>query len=95
MHSKWGRVAGGRESKKERSLGPRIKLVLALVGVRYESKTDFKFKKGHQHLDNPTPSKNTNVNWTSLAPRRAVIEMPSVAESHVVSVVVFMEVSAW
>ena len=32
---------------------------------------------------------------TSLAPRRAIIEKPSVRQSRVVSVVVRMDVSAW
>ena len=54
-----------------------------------------KFKKGNQDLGNPTPSRNLMQKDTSLAPRRAMIKMPSVTESRVVSVVVYMEVSAW
>lgn len=38
-HKMWRRVIGGREVEKARSLGHRIRLVLALVGVRSESRT--------------------------------------------------------
>ena len=54
-----------------------------------------KFKKGYQHSGNPTPSRNSNTKGNKSTPRKAMIEIPSVIESPVLTVVVSMEVSAW
>ncbi|XP_069147131.1 uncharacterized protein [Solanum lycopersicum] len=69
--SRWRRVIGGRDTKKERSLGPQIRLVLALVGVHFFGVQDRPMlKNGHQHSGNPTSSRNTNDKGGKSGPKK-------------------------
>ena len=54
-----------------------------------------KFKKGHQHLGILLLPGSLIPKGTSLTPRMEMIEIPSMTESHVVSLVVCMGESAW
>ena len=91
MYSRCRSVVEGRQAKKSRSLGPWIKLVLALVGVRLES------REGHSSIR----VTNTMVililpgtlipKRTSMDPRREMIYMPTMKESRVVSVTITLE----
>ena len=54
-----------------------------------------KFKMGHQHSGFLLLQGTLMPKGTSLAPRREMIEIPSVTESHVLGFVVCMDVSAW
>ncbi|XP_015072578.1 uncharacterized protein LOC107016701 [Solanum pennellii] len=56
MHNMLRRVFGEREAERARNLGPRISPVRAMLIIRFDSP---KFKKGHKHSGNPTPSNNT------------------------------------
>ena len=95
MHIRWRRVVVGSETEKARSIGPRIRLVVELVGVCLESRTG-------QSLRRVT---NTHIillllgtlmqKESCLSPRNAMIEMASVTTRHEVSVTVCIEVSAW
>ena len=84
-----------KRGRRERNLGPRIRPVQAMVRIHLE------FEIG------PSSRRVTSTQvilifpgtimpkGTSLDQRRAMIEMPSVTASSVVSVVVCMEPSAW
>ena len=95
MHSKWRRVIGEREAEKARSLGTRIKLVLAMVGVRLESTTGPSSRRGTNTQLIVLLSGTLMPKGTSMVPRSEIIEMPCVNEICVISVVICMEVSAW
>ena len=69
--------------------------ILAMVGVFLESRIGPSLTRGtNTQLILLLPGTLT-TNDASLASIRAIIEMPSVIESRVVSVAVFMEVSTW
>ena len=88
IHNRWRRVIRRIEAEKARSLGPRIRIVLALVGVRLESSTDPSSRRGTSTQVILLLKRTQMPTVGSLSPRRAMIEMPSVTKSGVVSVAV-------
>lgn len=94
IHSRWRWVFRGREAMKARSLCRRIRLVLALVWVHLESRIGQRSKRViNTQLILLLPG-TLMPKRKSLVPRKAIIEMPSVKEIRVISVVICMEVSA-
>ena len=61
------RRKNGREGKKPR---PRIRLVLALVGVRLKSRTGPSSRRGTNTLSNPTPFKKANGKGDKYRPKK-------------------------
>ena len=88
IHSRWRWVFRGREAMKARSLCRRIRLVLALVWVHLESKIGPSSRRGTTTKLIPLFQGTVIPKGISAAPRRPMIEMPSVTESCVVSVAV-------
>ena len=88
MHSSLRRVVRERETERVRNLGPQISLVQAMVIIHLE----FGICPSSRRA---TSTQVILLPIKTLIPRREMIEMPSVIESHVVSMSVCMEVRSW
>ena len=93
MHSRWMRVIRQRKAEMERSLSLRIRIVLALVGVLLVSRTFPSSKRGTSTQVILLLPGTIMTKGTTLASRRAVIEIPSITTSRMVSVDVCEDVS--
>ena len=95
MHNRLRRVIGERETERARNPGPRISLIGAVVIIHLEFEIGPSSRRGTSTQVILLILRTLMPRGTSLTPRSAMIEMPSVIESSVISVAVCMEVSAW